>query len=286
MNDNLEKMLKVNKEQAKFYDSISKEDDEKEFTGYKKNKMSNMVTRLWAYLRYTHQEVFESSGIDEKKNNFFEFCLNKKKGGHFLEIGCFRGSRFTMKIIDYAGEYTGIDLSEMAVNELNNKLKENDLDNNAKAICQDLLKIDEGYKFDLIFAHGVLHHFEDSSILFSKLNSILNEDGLLLLSEPSMVNYFYNLIRTLYRPFQSDAEWEWPFTKRTIEDMEKYFVVVDGFGWGRWTLIISLLVPIPILGYFLKRYFRRVVDYELSRKWNKNVWLNSTVVAAYKPKAN
>ena len=66
-------------------------------------------------------------------------------------------------------------------------------------------------KFDFIYAHGVLHHFENPVPLFSRIRNLIADDGFLVFVEPVAINMIYRTLRGLYRPFQSDAPWEWPF---------------------------------------------------------------------------
>ena len=89
----LDRMIEVNSEQARFYDSISTEDDKKEQTGYATHERANLLTRIWASLRYRQQEAFTESGLEEIKNKFHQHWIDTKSQGTFLELGCFRGTR-------------------------------------------------------------------------------------------------------------------------------------------------------------------------------------------------
>jgi SAM-dependent methyltransferase len=281
-NVEINKMVEINKKQAEFYDCISEEDDVEEQTGYAKNKKANLLTRVWAAMRYRHQIAFEKSGVDIKKIAFHDHWIASKRGGRFLEIGCFRGTRASWPLIEAAGTYKGIDLSESAVAVLNKKIQVADLITKASASAEDFLLMDDDYQFDLIFAHGVLHHFENSKILFSKINNLLSDDGILIFTEPSMVNKIFFSIRMIYRPFQSDSEWEWPFTKQTVSNLEQLFRPVDGFGWGRWSMPFSLIMGVPFIENFTNKFYLRLLAKELNDGWNERVWLNSTVTAIYK----
>lgn len=134
----------------------------------------------------------------------------------------------------------------------------------------------------MIFAHGVLHHFENPDPLFAKITEILKEDGILVLTEPSTINPVFRFIRLLYRPFQSDADWEWPFTKNTVSTMEKYLNPFDGFGWGRRSLFASVFTSMPLIDKIAKPIYKYLLKKEINSGWNRNVWLNSTITAIYK----
>lgn len=279
---NIEEMLKINKIQAEFYDSISVIEDLDERTGYSKHQKANALTKIWASLRYRQQSAFTKSGLDTIKTNFHQRWIDKKIGGDMLEIGCFNGSLASWPLIEAAGNYVGIDLSIKAIENLNDKIFKAGLSSKAKAFATDFLLIDNKKKYDLIFAHGVLHHFENPEPLFSKISEILKNDGVLIITEPSTVNRTFKLIRSLFRPFQSDAEWEWPFTKNTVSIIESKFKAIDGFGWGRRSIYLSILIGIPLIEKIAFPIYLNLLKKEIKAGYNQKVWLNTTITAIYK----
>jgi SAM-dependent methyltransferase len=276
------KMIEINVEQAKFYDSISAEDDKKESTGYAKHKMANFLTRVWASLRYRQQAAFVATGLQARKEEFLQYWIDQKRGGDTLELGCFRGTGNSWPLIEASGNYLGIDLSANATEFLNRSIVSAGLSHKAKALPIDFLVMETTQKFDLIFAHAVLHHFEKPEPLFSKISTLLKPDGILLMTEPSQVNPVYNLIRKIYRPFQSDSAWEWPFTKKTVATLESRLSPLDGFGWGRISLPLSIFTGLPIVCLVTQPLYVWMVKREVAANWSKRVWQNSIVCAAYK----
>ena len=110
-------------------------------------------------------------------------------------------------------QYVGLDFSESGIARLNKKIEHLP---NAKAIVQDFLSDEFKEKdFDIIYAYGVLHHFENADLLISKLNEKLATKGRIISYDPLETSRPIWLIRKLYRPFQSDAAWEWPFNRKT-----------------------------------------------------------------------
>jgi SAM-dependent methyltransferase len=283
---NSSKMIVVNIEQAKYYDSISLHDDKQESTGYATHKKANLLTRFWATLRYQQQSAFASSGVQQRKEEFHKHWIETKKGGKFLELGCFRGTGSSWPLIEACGSYLGIDLSAKAVDFFNGTLRNAGLAQKARAQACDFLVMESDEKYDLIFAHGVLHHFEDPDPLFAKISALMKSDGILLLTEPSQINPLYALIRKGFRPFQSDAAWEWPFTKKTVFSMERYLKGVDGFGWGRYSLLLSVMTSVPLLGMLIKPLYVKVLKSEIDAGWTPSVWRNSTITAVYEKQAN
>lgn len=278
----IDEMIEVNRKQSLFYDSISLSEDQEHGVGYAKHQSANFITRIWASLRYRQQAANILSGVDETKWKLHRKWLEKKRGGSSLELGCFRGTYFTDELIEASNRYVGIDLSAKAVEALNGKIQNLNLQNKAMAVSEDFLTFSEDIKFDLIYAHGVLHHFENSEPLFEKISNLLSPDGVLILSEPSQVNRYFAMIRSLYRPFQSDNEWEWPFTRKTVKNLEKNLMSIEGFGWGRRSLFLSIFVSIPIVGKVFMNIYLKNIQAELASPWSDDVWLNSTIVAVYK----
>ncbi len=278
----IDEMIEVNKKQSLFYDSISLSEDQEHGIGYAKHQSANLITRFWATLRYRQQAANILSGVDETKWRLHRKWLEKKRGGTSLELGCFRGTYFTDELIEASDRYFGIDLSAKAVEALNIKIQNLNLQNKARAVSGDFLTFNEDIKFDFIYAHGVLHHFENSEPLFEKISNLLSPDGVLILSEPSQVNRYFSLIRSLYRPFQSDNEWEWPFTRKTVDNLEKNLKPIEGFGWGRRSLFLSIFVSLPVVGKMFMATYLKNIKAELSSPWSDDIWLNSTIVAVYK----
>ena len=55
--------------------------------------------------------------------------------------------------------------------------------------------------------------------------------------DPLNTSLLVRMARRAYRPFQQDAEWEWPFTKQTFKDIQKYFDIEDmqgTLGFSKW----------------------------------------------------
>ncbi len=277
----IESVIQLNRRQATFYDSISAEEDIEEQTGYATHERANVLTRTWAALRYQQQRAFSQSGLEAKKSSFLQRWIERKRGGAFLEIGCFRGTCASFPLIEMSGRYLGIDLSRKAVEAFMLKIENAGFRQKATAIAADFLVFDDDRKYDVVFAHGVLHHFEDPDPLFRKIRQLLADDGILLFTEPSSINVVFRVIRAMYRPFQSDKAWEWPFTEATVSVLERYFRPLEGFGWGRLSLFASVLTGLPLLGSAVRPVYLRLLNREIRDGWSERVWLNSTVTAAY-----
>jgi SAM-dependent methyltransferase len=148
--------------------------------------------------------------------------------------------------------------------KLNERLKDIP---SANAVAIDFLS--EEFKerdFDLVYAYGVLHHFPNMEILLHRLNEIMATNATLISYDPLQTSLPVKIVRTLYRPFQSDADWEWPFTKKTVQQIRHAFNVTETrgiLGKSKWVFLVNFL---PISEEKKKN---------LGQKWHNQDWEKS-----------
>ena len=181
------------------------------------------MTKIWARLRYAHQDAFEDIGVDTVKVNFLLDHCKQRAGERFLEIGCFRGTRFSDPIIECAGNYTGINLSTSAITAFQKTVDEDGRAEKVTLIAGDLLEYVPDEQYDVLFTHGVLHHFESTELLLGKLHSLVKPGGLILCAEPLQVNRLFEFVRMLYRPFHCDKDLEWLLARKIRSRSGKVF---------------------------------------------------------------
>ena len=75
----------------------------------------------------------------------------------------------------------GLDLSAKAIGKLRRKLDEIP---GAEAKAADFLAEDYRERFDVIYAHGVLHHFRDFEVLCAELHKALRPGGVVISIDP------------------------------------------------------------------------------------------------------
>ena len=243
------KQEEINKRQKEFYQSFQK----------------NLPTKLWYSLRNGVLTKFRKSvGIEGVVVQQHYDWIGDVKGKKVLDLGCFQGNSLSMYLAQNASEYIGIDLSEKAIKHLNSRLK-NIPTANAYAI--DFLSEEFKVKdFDLIYAYAVLHHFKDVDGLIKKLNGKLATNGKIVSYDPTTTSMPVWVIRKLYRPFQSDKEWEWPFTAKTILKFENAFNILDRrgtLGKSKWFFLLNFL-PIS-----------EGKKIEKAKKWHEEDWEKS-----------
>ncbi|WP_037325293.1 class I SAM-dependent methyltransferase [Salinimicrobium terrae] len=217
----------LNKKQGEFYNT----------------KKKNLATRVWSYFRNgalnrIKKEIEVEKDIYALHVSWFGDLTEKK----VLDLGCYAGNSLSMYLATHSRQYLGIDLSEKGIAGLSSRLKDIP---NANAIVMDFLSDEFKEKdFDLIYAYGVLHHFKEVEELIEKLKEKTTSNGLIISHDPLQTSLSINILRRLYRPFQSDKEWEWPFRRATYYQFEKAFEIKERrgvLGKAKWSGFLNLL---------------------------------------------
>lgn len=106
-----------------------------------------------------------------------------------LEVGCGPG-HFSLELARQGYNVTGLDLSEECI-RVAKLFSENDPWKESRGSLE-YLNVDflsdkalGSKKFDIVIFIGALHHFPDQQSVMSRVNSILNSDGLIIAHEPT-----------------------------------------------------------------------------------------------------
>jgi SAM-dependent methyltransferase len=246
-----QEILETNIKQKEFYNNIKQ----------------NYFTKLWASFRNgILNKIRKNIGVHDQAYNLHKVWLGDLSNKKVLDLGCFAGNYLSLYLAENAKQYIGIDLSDVAINKLSDRLKPFQ---NAKALAVDFLSEEFTEKdFDIIYAYGVLHHFPNIDILINRLNEKLVTKGTIISYDPMETSWPVKLVRVLYRPFQSDADWEWPFTKKTITKYKNAFNIIERrgiLGKSKWVYIVNFL---PISD---------AKKQEIGKKWHQHDWDNSAI---------
>lgn len=257
MNKSIQETVALNKKQKEFYNT----EEEK--------ARNNLPTRIWFGIRNGILAKYRKSfDITDRVYVAHREWLGDLTDKKVLDLGCYRGNVLSLYLAENAKEYIGIDLSDVGIAKLSEKIKELGYPN-AKAVAVDFLSSEFADKdFDIIYAYGVLHHFENPDILISKLNEKLKKGGIIISYDPLATSRPIKLLRTLYRPFQSDKEWEWPFTKKTLEKFDTSFNVLEKkgiLGKSKYGILLNYL-PLN------KNYKRKKINHMIDSDWDSVSW--------------
>ena len=232
---------------------------------YNKKKKKSLATKLWYSLRNGMlQDVRKQLGTERQIRNLHLSWFGDLSQKKVLDLGCYAGNSLSMHLAIHSREYVAIDLSEKGISSLRDRLKKIPT---AKALTIDFLSGDFTEKnFDLIYAYGVLHHFKDTDLLIARLKEKLASNGEIISNDPLKTSFPVKMMRAAYRPFQSDKDWEWPFSKQTLKKFESEFEVRERrgmLGKAKWFFLLNL---IP---------FSKVKKDTLIRKWHREDWEKS-----------
>lgn len=235
---------------------------QREFYNYNKK---NFATHLWGSVRSkTLRSVRVSLGVEQQVYAVHKEWLGDLSTKKVLDLGCLSGNVLSIYMAKHAKSYVGIDLSDVAIAKLADKIEPY---SNARAIAVDFLSDEfKEADFDIIYAYGVLHHFENIEVLISRLKEKLLPGGKIITYDPLATSWLSRLLRTLYRPFQTDAAWEWPFTMHTVKQFSGEFTVLERhgiLGKSKWFFLINLL---PIHTEKKRR---------IGEKWKDSDFINS-----------
>ncbi|MGM1056412.1 MAG: class I SAM-dependent methyltransferase [Bacteroidota bacterium] len=241
----------INKRQKQFYET----------------KTKNFPTKVWSYFRNgILNKIRKDIGVERQMYELHKEWFGDLSQKKVLDLGCYEGNSLSMHLALNSKEYIAIDLSEIGIAHLSNRLKDIP---QAKAFAIDFLSEEFTEKdFDLIYAYGVLHHFKDVELLIKRLNEKLNTNGTIISNDPLQTSLPIKTIRTLYRPFQSDKDWEWPFSKKVYYQFENAFKIKERramLGKAKWFFIVNFL---PLSAD---------KKTEIVKKWHREDWEKSKV---------
>ncbi len=247
--DKLKAMLEKNVSQKEYYEFDKSE-------GFSHG--GTVSTKLWSRFRGFIYRLGDDLQLNTKVYDLHRQWLSPLNDIKVFELGCHMGNELSIELAKKSSSYVGLDLSRSGLDVLEEKLKNSGI-TNYKLYDMDFLSTDFQEKdFDLVNAIGVLHHFKYFDIFLEKLDSILKPGALIFTLDPLNTYLPIRMARSMYRPFQKDKDWEYPFTKDTIKEIGKRFEIVSVIG-----ILGKLKFAIPLY-FFNKKYALKKAE-----KWMK-----------------
>jgi SAM-dependent methyltransferase len=230
-NDNLGPSA-LNRKQAEFFDTDPSQ------------RCLNPAMKLWRRVRGDLYYLMVNSGIWEDVFDLHKRWMGDLAGKKVLDFGCNEGNVLSPYLAANAGQYLGIDLSRNALDKLDERFRHAGI-RNARLQCVDALSGEFAESgFDIIYAQGVLHHFKPIDPILGVLREKLAAGGRIVSCDPVQTSPLAYAVRAMYHPFRADREWEWPFTRRTIAEIEARFRIraIQGvIGYSKWAIPVAVI---------------------------------------------
>jgi SAM-dependent methyltransferase len=234
----IEDMLAVNTAQKKYYEVAS---------GGAVSGANTAATNLWRRLRQRALDSVEASRSAKALVPLHRKWIGAAARGKVLELGVGTGSSLSAELARSAGAYVALDLSAPRVSRLRRKLRKAGI-TRGKFVAADFLSAADfpDGEFDVIYALSVFHHFEHLATFLGVVEEKLAPGGIVVTYDPVQIWWPIRALRALYRPFQTDSQWEYPFDARALEMIEARFEVVACQGVlakAKWAAIIAVVAP-------------------------------------------
>ena len=104
--------------------------------------------------------------------------------------------------------------------------------------------------------HSVFHHFPDPGMAVRRIKDLLAPGGSFITFDPIVTNALFRTARGLYRPFQSDREWEWPLRHAAFEVLgqELELCRVQGYlGMEMYAAVLYTMLPLKPMAALKER---------------------------------
>lgn len=234
-NQRIDEMLAINQDQKRYYEIAS---------GGQTHEINSGATNLWRRLRSRVLGAFHGSSLEGSIFDLHNRWIGDVRGKKVLELGVGSGSPFTQMLASQAGEYVALDLSSTRIDSLRAKLPNRD---NVRLYVVDFLSPEfEEDGFDFIYADAVVHHFRHIEAFLEVLERKLAANGRVITFDPVNVWWGARLVRAAFRPFQTDADWEYPFSEQSLRAIENRFDVLGCqgvMGRSKWAALLGVVSP-------------------------------------------
>lgn len=234
MNNQIKEMRDTNVEQHEYYEKAN---------GWTDSSLNSRATNLWRRMRRNAFAVFRNAGIQAYVVQLHTQWMGDVSTKKVLDLGLGEGNPLSLKLAKEAQEYVAIDLSSTRMETFRRKLEEAGI-TGAKTYVEDFLSDDfPETDFDVVYAMSVIHHFRYMDAFLDSLSQRMSAGGIVVTQDPLQTWFPYKLLRLAYRPLQTGADWEFPFTRDSLAAIQRKFIVehVQGiYGFSKWAIPISI----------------------------------------------
>ncbi len=125
------------------------------------------------------------------------------KGGHLLDLGCGTGLTF-FNSQDVSMEYTGVDISDIAIDECKNRYRSIKTNNVATFIAHDIESYTSDRKYDVILFKDTIYYLRKDKVLpiLIKLSSLLRDMNSVFIVRIYRTEKLTHIINTIYANFE------------------------------------------------------------------------------------
>ena len=243
-------LLEINRKQAAFYDSFHTDEE------------LNLPSRFWRRLR---DHVRSVGNVDDRADAFEREVFETIKPKRLLEVGCYAGREQTDWLLasPWLERYVGIELSSVAIDRFQQRLTPA-ATRKVELVAGDFIDQELPLSsFDAVYMRSVFHHFPDPGMAIRRVKDLLVPGGSFIAFDPLVTNALFRAARGIYRPFQSDREWEWPLRRAAFEALgsELELCRVQGYlGVEMYAAILYTMVPLKPMAALRER--SRAIDVE------------------------
>lgn len=185
-------------------------------------------------------ERIESDHIER-----YRFTCNYVKNKTVLDIACGFGYAGPLLINAGALTYVGVDINERLIENATSLFGTD----RRKYFQGDICSYNPGKLFDIIICFETIEHINDYSIALSNLNSLLKEDGVLIISSPNRPVTSPNALRISDKPLNKYHVQEFTINEFKEELIAAGFSVKNGNIFGQRN---------SYLNYITNRYLQRI----------------------------
>lgn len=211
--------------------------------------------------------------VARASRNYFEHWLTEHcQGKQVLDYGC-GDAPFSFLVASHGARVTGIDISDVSVENCKKIAREKGLEANTNFRVMDCEKLEfpDNY-FDIVFVAGVLHHL-DLENAFRELSRVVKPDGYVIAYEALAHNPLIHLYRLLTPHLRTEYETHHILKIDSLKKAKKYFNEVEA---SFFHLLVLLAVPFRNLpGFNVLLRFLETMDYFLLKIpfINRQAWM-------------